>query len=159
MNRALEKVLNITSLLMETGLEWTLGPLVLLQIVTGNVTSKVDLAIHIDDFSNNIVALLERIGIDKVFYVVNRGFSNRCIYAWGLPCISIEDMIVSFWHDKNKPYRGIVLEILQRTPPNTVDWGYIRNIALRLKILDNIEQALTEAGLDKSCLKELLRRG
>lgn len=148
----LEQVYSISQSLSSLGVEWSLGPLVLFQAITSNLTGDIDLAVHVEDISDRLIETCKALNIKNIFAVINRGFSARCIYVWGLPCISIEDVLLSLWHELNRPYREIITSLVRRISLDDIDWSYVRNVALRLRVLDKVRETLRELGLDRGYL-------
>ncbi len=146
----LEKLHKLSQSLSELGIEWSLGPLVLLQVVRGGSPKGIDIAVCLQDASDNIADTCSKLGVASVFWTINRGFTSRCIYVWGLPCISVEDVVLSCWHELNRPYLSIVRELLLGVSLDLLDWNYVRNVALRLGILDKVRDFLAKLGLNIS---------
>ncbi len=132
-----EDVYKIMSSLYELGLEWCLGPETLLKVIRGEELNTLDIAVCYSDIEQvraNFDKLRE-LNITKVFMVPYGGFSRRCVYVRALPCISVEDAVLSVIVKENCEYFNVVKKLLEHSK-NNLDMTYLRVMCERLGICD-----------------------
>ncbi len=135
----IEYVYRVMSRLYELGIEWCLGPETLCRVIRNEDVPHLDIAVsHVDleQVHKNMKTLLE-LNIKKIFIVPYGGFSRRCVYVRALPCISVDDAVLSSLLDENREYLDTVRFLIEHSRDN-LDVTYLRIMCRRLGICDEL---------------------